>query len=116
MKQLFMMMLLAVTFILVGGQVNQVEAADYYVGTYKDGNDAYLMTETIRHDNTVARAGIWYCTVKAVKGNNAFYIDYTFYADSEGWKYQNTQGFHAKVTYRTPIAQRILDYMVPNNR
>ena len=116
MKQLFMMMLLAVTFMLVGGQVNQAEAADYYVGTYKDGNDAYLMTETIRHDNTAGRAGIWYCTVKAVKENNAFYIDYTFYADSEGWKYENSQGFHAKVTYRTPIAQRILDYMVPNNR
>ena len=116
MRKFLIIMLAAVAFIFVGSQVQQAEAADCYVGTYKDGNDAYLMTETIHHDNTVGRAGIWYCTVKVVKGNNAFYIDYTFYADSEGWKYENSQGFHAKVTYRTPIAQRILDYMVPNNR
>ena len=48
------------------------EATDYYVGNFRDGNKAYVVTESIKnpdyHD--------YKCTVKAVKGNNSFYIDY----------------------------------------
>ena len=72
MKKIFMMMIFTVTSILIG---NQVEAADYYVGIYENGQKAYLMTETIQKWNTGDSAG-FNCRVKAVNKNNSFsYVD-----------------------------------------
>ena len=118
-KQLLATMILTVTLILVGGQSNQAEAADYYVGTYKDGNDAYLMTETIRHTEAApggAYSGTYDCRVKAVKGSSVTYIDYHFYIGDDGWYYRNSQGFGGYMSEGvTPIANRIFDYMVKHH-
>ena len=113
-------MLLSVSLILVGGQYNQVEAADYYVGTYKDGNDAYLMTETIRHYAATSRdeaySGTYDCKVKAVRGRSVTYIDYHFYVGDDGWYYRNSQGFGGYMSEGvTPIANKIFDYMVKHH-
>lgn len=58
-------------FVLIGSQGHRVEAADYYLGTYNNGQEAYLVTESIEEEEIIARNGEWaadkyYCTVKAV--------------------------------------------------
>ena len=93
----------------------QVEASDIYVGTFKDGHDAYLVTSSICHNATVGRAGNYHCKVKAIKNGKSFHIDYFFYADSEGWHYENSQGFKGIVSpSKSPVTQKILDTVIEN--
>ena len=108
MKQLCMMMLLTITLILVGGQVNQAEAYDQYCSVYKDGNEAYLMTETIRG----SKESNFTCTVKAVKGRSVIYIDYKFWlVEYDGWYFSNSQGFRNQVSrQKAPVAWSIWEH------
>ena len=93
----------------------QVEASDIYVGTFKDCHDAYLVTNSICRNDTVGRAGNYHCKVKAVKNGKSFHIDYFFYADSEGWHYENSQGFKGIVSpSKSPVTQKILDTVIEN--
>lgn len=69
--------------ILIFSLQEKVFAYDIYCGTYSDGSEAYLMTETIQHSETQ-----WYehitCRVKAIKnGSLVSRIDY-FFTLSEG--------------------------------
>ena len=91
MQKLFSILLLALTLIFLGGQFNQAEARDYYVGTWRSGYDAYLMTETI----TTGRSE-FKCTVKAVKGRDIMYIDYHFWI-GRGWIFSNSDGITSSV-------------------
>ena len=94
-------MMVAVVF-MTAGQNSNAEAREVYCGTYRDGNEAYLMTETIRTNDSEL-----YCTVKAVKGRNLFYINYKF-SPGRGIWYSNSQGFSGECDqYKTPIAWRI---------
>jgi len=100
-KKFLSVSLLAVALIFFGSQ-EKVSAYDVYCGTYRDGNKAYLMTETIQTNDS----GM-YCTVKAVKGNNVTYIYYKFGFGRGIW-YSNSQGFSGECTqYGTPIAWNI---------
>ena len=91
MKKVFPTLLLALTLIFVGGQFNQAEARDYYVGTWRSGYDAYLMTETMRTGPSEFK-----CTVKAVKGRDTLYINYNFWMD-RGWIFSNSDGVTSSV-------------------
>ena len=82
MKKFLSVILLLAVLILVGGQ-EKVSAYDIYCGTYSDGSEAYLATETIQFSETE-----WYdhitCRVKAIKnGTLISRIDY-FFTLSEG--------------------------------
>ena len=77
MKKIFSVILLATMFFFVQ---EKVFAQDIYCGTFSDGNNAYLMTETIRYisyGDSTNEEGID-CKVKSVKNNSVTYIDYHF--------------------------------------
>ena len=107
-KQLFLAMVLVVTMIIVGSQNNHAEAYDQYCGTFRDGNEAYLMTETIRGSKT----SNFTCTVKAVKGRSVTYIDYKFWLiEYDGWYFSNSQGFSNQVSReKAPVAWSIWEH------
>ena len=108
MKKIFSVMILAAALILICGQ-EKVFAYDVYCGTYRDGNKAYLMSETVRgnyQDFT--------CRVKAVKnGTVTVYIDYHFFWHNAAPYYSNSQGFEGYLPGRgdnnpkAPIANAI---------
>ena len=119
-KNFLSVMLLAVAMILVGGQ-NFASAKDVYVGTYLDGRDAYLMTDTISNhrDERYDDGKIVYeCRVKAVysNSNDVTYIDYKFWPDpmphfinskAEGGNYLLNQA-------ENPIEWKIFQYLIHN--
>lgn len=49
MKKSIFMMLLVLSIFLVGNQINKAEASDYYLGVYDNGQEAYLITETLKY-------------------------------------------------------------------
>lgn len=66
---------------------NQVEASDYYIGKYNDGNEAYLVTDTI-YETLMSHNGYfdgykYDCKVKSVfpDSREYYYIDYTFFCN-----------------------------------
>ena len=95
-KKILSVMLLAAVLIFVGGQ-EKVSAYDVYCGTFRDGNKAYLMTETIRYGET-NYDGWLTCRVKAVKNNSVTaYIDYSFDISEGGTVgFSNSQGFSGR--------------------
>ena len=94
MKKIFSVMILAAALILICGQ-EKVFAYDVYCGTYRDGNKAYLMTETISGINEDFN-----CKVKAVKnGNVTVYINYHFHILPGPYVvFENSQGFNGFVS------------------
>ena len=79
MKKLFVTA--ALVFGILIAQVSQANAQDVYVGTYSSGYKVYLMTETIRIES---RQYMDYsCRVKAIRGNDVIYVDYTFWEDRQ---------------------------------
>ena len=91
MKKIFSMIILLAVLIFAGQE--KVLAYDVYCGTYSDGSDAYLMTETIQHSETQ-----WYehitCRVKAMKnGSLISRIDYFFtLSDGGGISFNTSDG------------------------
>ena len=76
MKNNFSVILFVIMIFYCGQE--KVLAYDVYCGTFRDGSDAYLMTETIQHSETE-----WYehitCRVKAIKnGSLISRVDYSF--------------------------------------
>lgn len=77
------------------------EASDYYIGRYNDGNEAYLVTDTI-HETIMSHRGYfdgykYDCKVKSVFPDTReyYYIDYTFPCwcpgDPAHWIKDNTE-------------------------
>lgn len=62
--------------------VTSAEAADYYLGVYEDGREAYLMKETVKwyetHKNGYLESQGYDCTVKAVRNGAVEYIYYRY--------------------------------------
>ena len=91
MKKFLAVALLA--FAMIIGQAAQVEAYDYHVGEWNGGWKAYLMTETIRIER---RDYMDYsCRVKAVRGSEVIYVDYSFWEDRQRRlieHFKNSQG------------------------
>ena len=101
---------------LIIGQAAQVEAADFYVGTWSTGYRAYLMTETIVAENQGYMD--YRCTVKAVNGDDVLYIKYSFWEDRKYRlveHFSNSQGFSGSFTIKDdngfPIEHAIDDYV-----
>ena len=81
MKKLFFALTLVVALISIGFQSRTAEAADYYLGVYDDGREAYLMTDTLRFEKYAYEEdgpGRYYCSVKAV-GSRAQSYDTVYY-------------------------------------
>ena len=112
MKKFLAAMVLAVTLVFIGSQNNQAEAYDYYVGTWKSGYDAYLMTETIGG----SRVDDFTCTVKAVNGRSVMYINYSFYWDAyaHAWRFSNSDGVNNSVNNGTSIEKNIMSFVARN--
>ncbi|MBR5913890.1 MAG: hypothetical protein IKZ58_05975 [Selenomonadaceae bacterium] len=93
MRKIFSMIILVASFFLCGQE--KVFAYDVYCGTYKDGREAYLMTETIKfisYGDASYEEGL-NCQVKATKGNSVIYIDYHFDISEGGTVgFTNSQG------------------------
>ena len=106
MKKFFVTMFLAVALVFVG---SQAEAREFYVGTYSDGTDVYILTETVQNKSFRSGNG-WACTVRAGRD----YLNYSFYLDGQQRYrlYENSEGYHGKVyDGSSPVAAAILDYM-----
>ena len=86
MKKFCGVLFLTVALLVVGSYNNNVEAYDNYMGTWRSGYDAYLMTETMKTGR-----GEFKCVVKAVKGKDVIYINYNFWI-GKGWIFSNSDG------------------------
>ena len=76
MKKLFFALTLVAALISIGYQSRTAEAADYYLGVYDDGREAYLMTESIVFTPDTAYPddfGKYDCKVKAVNVSSQRY-------------------------------------------
>ena len=108
-KRFLEISILAVALLFINGQTNYAEAYEQYVGTSKDGYAFYLMTETVGGNRSN-----FSCRVRAVKSNgNVIYISYSFWYNY-GWYFSNSQGFQKAVSYSTPLAQNILNFVLNN--
>ena len=110
MKKFCGIFFLLMALVFAGSQNNVGECRDsgIYVGTFRDGYDAYLVMSASAARIEGNRFG---CTVMAVKGNDSILIRYDFWR-ADGWYFSNSQGFRKKVTSQTPVAQRILDLYI----
>ena len=86
---------MAVTLLVAGNYNNRVEAADYYLGVYRNGQEAYLDTSSIRTKNEYVNGyhegDTYTCTVKAVwAGSNSYStVSYEVYVGQTGTLYKN---------------------------
>ena len=111
MKKIFITMFLAFAIVFVVG--NSAEARDVFIGRYSDGDEVYLMTETVQRLRV--GAGGYNCTVKVGYGSRFTHINYGFFAESDGWNYRNSEGYRGRVyDGSSPIAARICDYLRRN--
>ena len=101
--------------VFAGSQNNRAEAYDQYVGTWRSGYDAYLMTETVR-SQVVNNAQNYWCTVKAVRGYSVMYIDYNFYWTHSECRFHNSDGVNNAVRTATSIEKNIMRFIAPNAR
>ena len=115
MKKFCEVLIVAVVILVVGSHNNHAEARDVYMGTWRSGYDAYLMTETVKSD-VVSNAQNHWCTIKAVKGNHVMYIDYRFYWTRINWQFSNSDGVNNVVSSQTPIEKNVLRFISPNAR
>ena len=97
-RKLAFPVLLTLLAVFMCGQEQKVEAAQWYVGTYSDGTDAYLLTDSVyiisRHPYTFR------CTVLYGDYN---YLDYS----SEGYEGYVFAG-------QSPVAEHIYRTVVRN--
>ena len=111
MKKFLSVMFLIAVFVI--GQNNSAEAGDVYIGSYLDGNEVYLMTETVQ--KIPAGGGCYKCTVKVDIDGTFVQVDYDFFCEPDGWYYKNSEDFKGWVyDGRAPMAAKILDYLRQN--
>ena len=117
MKKVFAMAALVIGILIL--QTPQADAADLYVGEYNGGWKAYLMTETVR----IQRRDYmdYSCRVKAIRGSDVVYIDYSFWEDRQRRvieHFKNSQGHTGMFTVSDAngyyIEYKIDDYVAQN--
>lgn len=109
---------LAIAIFAVGifaAQISTAQASDVYVGTYSSGYQVDLMTETVRLQS---RDRMDYtCRVKAVRGGDVIYVDYTFWEDRQSPYefYRDSSGNTGKFTFGSanghPVPHAIDSYI-----
>lgn len=106
-KRIFLAFAVAAALLFTGAADSTVEASPVYVGTYSDGTDAYLLTESVRiksyspytFDCTVVYSGV--------------YLYYSFYPVDGSPYYRNSEGYEAYVFGgKSPVAAQIYQYVV----
>lgn len=107
-KVSFLLVLAALLMIGIG-QAPTAEAYPVYVGTYSDGSDAYLLTDTVyiqsRHPYTFR------CTVRYYNT----YLEYSFFPSNGSPYYTNSEGYEGYVFGgQSPVAAGIYRYVVNN--
>ena len=108
-KKFSLMMVLAVTLILVGGQSSQAEAGEVYMGNYSDGSAVYLLTHTVSIRSYSPYS--FTCTVRAGRD----YLNYSFYPSNGSPYYRNSEGYGGYVYGgQSPVAASIYRYVVNN--
>ncbi len=109
--------------VLAGNYNNQVEAADYYLGVYHNGQNAYLDSSSIRvtnHYNNGYHSGDTYtCTVKAVwSGSNSYdtvhyeiYVGQTVTLHKNGEKvFQTIRAKDPHYLEKNPVENNLVRY------
>jgi len=108
-KKFSMLMILAVALVVAGSFNQRTEAAEVYVGTYSDGSNVYLLTNTV-----VIRSYRPYsfnCRVRA----GYDYLNYSFFAYNGSPYYRNSEGYEGYVHGgASPVAANIYRYVVNN--
>ena len=108
-KKFSLMMILAVALIFAGGQQNQAEAGQVYMGSYSDGSAVYLLTDTVYIRSRSPYS--FTCTVRAGRD----YLDYSFYSYRGSPYYKNNEGYSGYVHGgQSPVAASIYRYVVNN--
>lgn len=108
-RKFLMACCLAVALINFAETAPTAEARDYYIGTYSDGTNAFLVTESVHissyHPYTFT------CTVHYA-GN---YIYYAFFPVNGNPYYRNSEGYEAYVFGSgSPVAENIYKFVVHN--
>lgn len=108
-KRIFLALAVVTALLLTGTADNNVEARPVYMGTYSDGTDAYLLTESVyirsrrpyTFDCTVMYAGV--------------YLYYSFYPLNGSPYYRNSEGYEGYVFGgQSPVASHIYSFVVDN--
>lgn len=90
MKRIMSCILIVFILLMDGSFSKQVEASDYYIGKYNDGNEAYLVTdsinETLMSHNGYFDGYRYDCKVKSVFPDTReyYYTEYTFMCGCPG--------------------------------
>ena len=107
-KKMFLAFALAVS-LMVAAPLTPASAESYYMGTYSDGSDAYLLSETVSiFDYSPLR---FKCTVYY----GGSYIYYRFFQRNGSPYYSNSEGYEAYVFGgESPVAANIYQF-VSNN-
>ena len=108
MKKFCGMLILAVALLVVGSYNNRAEAADYYLGVYHSGQEAYLDTSSIRTKNEYVNGyhegDTYTCTVKAVwSGSNSYdVVHYRVYVGQTVTLYKNGEEVFRTIRAKDP--------------
>lgn len=108
-KRLFSVAVLALGLAFSGIAAPTAEAVDYYVGTYSDGTNAFLITESV---NILSyRPYTFTCTVKYANT----YLHYRFFPRNGSPYYRNNEGYEGYVFGgASPVASNIYRFVVNN--
>lgn len=110
MKKFLSVLVLAIIFLAAQ---NKVEAYEQYVGTYEDGYNCYLLTESVQGSN----CWNFNCTVRVAKGSDYIYTYYKFYTSGGVFYVESSQGFHSMVDpYKTPVVYNLANFVRNNFR
>ena len=113
MKKFLSAMILVAAIVFVVAPNGTAEARDVYIRSYSDGDAVYLMTETVQKH--YVGGGSYTFTVKVGSGSRLTYIDYEIYNGSEGWGYENSEGYRGSCyDGSSPIAAKLCDYLRQN--
>ncbi|MBR1647932.1 MAG: hypothetical protein IJ685_14385 [Selenomonadaceae bacterium] len=108
MKKFCGILILTITLLFAGSYNNCVEAADYYLGVYHSGQEAYLDTSSIRTTNEYTQgwhSGDTYtCTVRAVwSGSNSYStVNYEVYVGQTVTLYKNGEEVFRTIRAKDP--------------
>ena len=109
MRKFFVTMMLAVAIVFIG---SQAEAREVYVGSYSDGTDVYLLTESISMGRPSPSGLQFTCQVRA----GGDYLNYRFYGVgynmyNRRMRYENSEGYSGYVDSSSPVAAAIYSWV-----
>lgn len=100
-------LLLLTLCLIFANAASQAEAGEVYVGTYSDGTNAYLITESV---NIQSRSPYTFTLTVRYSGN---YLYYSFYPYNGSPYYRNSEGYSAYVFGgQSPVAANIYNYVL----